>query len=621
MSRILLRIGQRIGAGYLALFLLIVVLGIAGVVSVRLAASATEGLYLHPFAVTNSMSDFRRDLLLANMRILDGVAYPQSISSNWTAQTAQLAGEADAALALAGERYLGPRADFHDLEDEWGRWKAVQGDVANAIAAGDSVQLRALYAGSVRPQFDKTLAATDVMLTFARARGSAFYADSQAARRQAFNQVIDLFIAILVLGGGIGYWVTRSITTPLSRLQRDMDQLSRGNLDITIGEVERIDEIGGMARQVEIFRQTAVAKQRTELKFATIFRNSPDVILLSDKQSGVIIEANDAFERVFGFTKQDAIGRSSLALHAWANDAERERLLRALDGVPRLLNFEVTFCRQTGELFPALLSVEPLDMDGRQILLISARDISDRKRDEEDLRQMVERLAASNLELERFAQVAAHDLQEPSRIICSYAQMLERRYGDTYDAEGREFLAYLIGGANRMRDLVRGLSVYSTSGSRAVTFAPVAFADLVEAVSAELATPIAASGAKIEAASELPVVLGDRTQLHQLLSHLVGNALKFQPERQVPVIRIASTREGAEWHLVVGDNGIGIPKEFADRVFEIFRRLHGQGRYPGSGLGLAVCKRIVEAHGGRIWLRSEMDQGCEIHFTLPVAPQ
>ncbi len=224
-------------------------------------------------------------------------------------------------------------------------------------------------------------------------------------------------------------------------------------------------------------------------------------------------------------------------------------------------------------------------------------------------------LKRSNAELEQFAYVASHDLQEPLRMVTSYCQLLQRRYEGKLDADADEFIAFAVDGATRMRGLIDGLLAYSRVGSQGEPFEPTSCAEVLETTLLNLRAALTESGAKVTSNS-LPTVTADKTQLVQLFQNLIGNAIKFGNERPVE-IDVGAKRENGEWVLSVRDNGIGIDPQFAERIFVIFQRLHGVGDYPGTGLGLAVCKKIVERHGGRIWVESEPNKGSTFYFTLP----
>lgn len=308
----------------------------------------------------------------------------------------------------------------------------------------------------------------------------------------------------------------------------------------------------------------------------------------------------------------------------WVADSRREPTFvrggaAATDGLTAMVGFPIHLdaevigvmefsARRMEEPDPELLAV--LDGIGGQISQFIGR-----RRAEQQLEQRAEELARSNAELQQFAYVASHDLQEPLRMVASYTQLLARRYKGKLGEDADTFIGFAVDGATRMQQLIQDLLAYSRVGTRGKEFLPTDTNALVDQVIADLAPAIAESGATVTR-DDLPTVSADALQLGQVFQNLIANAIKFRGDA-APRVHVSARREGNQWAFAVSDNGIGIEPQYRDRIFVLFQRLHGQGEYPGTGIGLAICKKIVERHGGRIWVESEPGKGSTFTFTIP----
>ena len=279
------------------------------------------------------------------------------------------------------------------------------------------------------------------------------------------------------------------------------------------------------------------------------------------------------------------------------------------------VRMEMPGIRADGERFPLEVSISLVEVGSRGFCTLIARDISDRKRSEQVLAEQAADLTRSNADLEKFAYVASHDLQEPLRMVASYVQLLQRRYQGQLDTAADEFIGFAVDGAKRMQDLLHDLLAYSRVANHDRTLGSVNWTEILNEVLANLALAIKESGAVVTH-DELPAVHADASQMVQLLQNLIGNAIKFRAA-QPPRVHVSALKQGKEWRISVSDNGIGLDPQYRERIFVIFQRLHTRLQYSGTGIGLAICKKIVERHGGRIWVESQPGKGSTFNFTLP----
>ena len=386
--------------------------------------------------------------------------------------------------------------------------------------------------------------------------------------------------------------------------------------------LEVMAQIGTQLGRVVERTRAEAALRFSEAKFAGIISISSDAIVSVDESQRIIFY-NTGAEQTFGYTAEEAVGQrlEILIPHAYRGPHEAQVREFGAGPVPARRMGErghITGLRKSGETFPADASISKIEVDGATIYTAVLRDITERIRAEEALARQAEELSRSNAELEQFAYVASHDLQEPLRMVASYTQLLARRYRGKLDEDADEFIAYAVDGVTRMQALINDLLAYSRVGTREVAAEPTEVEAVLERVLAMLGPAIADAGAAVTH-DPLPTVRADAVQIGQLLQNLVANAIKFHGP-QAPRVHVGAARGEDEWVFSVRDNGIGIAPEYQERIFIIFQRLHSRAEYPGTGIGLAICKKIVERHGGRIWLESAPGGGTTFFFTIPDHP-
>ena len=358
------------------------------------------------------------------------------------------------------------------------------------------------------------------------------------------------------------------------------------------------------------------ALRQSEEKIRLIFESIGDGIIVTDLD-GNIVEVNNSLLLMSGRSKEEFTGKN---VFSSISDKDKSRVAedmqKTLENGHARDNLEYTVLNADGKEFEAEFSGGVMrDTRGNPTGLIGViRDITERKRHEAELNEMLKDLERSNAELEQFAYVASHDLQEPLRMISSYVELLAEDYQDKLGVEADEFIGYAVDGAQRMQDMIVALLEYSRVGTRGNPFEIVDCENVIQQATDNLQLAIEESGALVSH-DPLPKVMADQIQLVQLFQNLISNAIKFRSE-EPPRIHISSKHEKKGQAFSVIDNGIGIAPEYQERIFVIFQRLHDREEYPGTGIGLSICKRIVERHGGQIWVESEPGKGSTFYFTI-----
>ncbi|CAN5418215.1 hypothetical protein BH11BAC2_BH11BAC2_18070 [soil metagenome] len=365
------------------------------------------------------------------------------------------------------------------------------------------------------------------------------------------------------------------------------------------------------------FRDITSRKQAEEEKelFTSIVNFSDDAII-SKNLKGIITSWNHGAELVFGYKNEEVVGKHISILIPLHLQHEEVEIINKIRMGQYVDHYETERVRKDGKIINVTLTVSPLKNSAGKIVGASkiSRDVTEKKKVEKELSKNVAELERSNKELEQFAYIASHDLQEPLRMVGSYMQLIERRYKGKLDTEADEFIHYAVDGANRMKQLISDLLNYSRMNTPG-TIIPVDLNTVLEEILKNLTKSFSESGAKFQS-EKLPVIEADRTQMIQLFQNLISNAIKFRREGISPEISLTAVKKEGEWLFSIADNGIGIDQQYADRVFIVFKQLHTKAKYGGTGIGLAIAKKIVERHGGSIWFDSVSGKGTTFNFTL-----
>ncbi|SEV85639.1 PAS domain S-box protein [Natrinema salifodinae] len=366
-------------------------------------------------------------------------------------------------------------------------------------------------------------------------------------------------------------------------------------------------------RDVTRRREREQALEKSEQRYRTLAEYFPNgVVMLFNHDLEYTLAAGQGFDRI-PVAPADLEGYQ---FHdVWPDetaDAIKPALDAALNGEEQ--SVELEYAGREWVLYAVPITDSRGDIFAGVTM---AHDITERKENERKLEKTISRLEESNKRLEQFAYAASHDLQEPLRMVSSYLQLIERRYADEFDEEGEEFLEFAVDGADRMRNMIEGLLAYSRIETEGEPFEPVNLDSILESVLEDLQLQIEETNAEITT-EHLPRVAGDASQLRQVFQNLLSNALEYSGD-EPPQVHVDCDQRGREWTISVRDEGVGMDPDDQDRIFEVFERLHGREEHSGTGIGLAICQRVIERHGGDIWVDSEPGAGTTFSFTLPAA--
>ena len=371
-------------------------------------------------------------------------------------------------------------------------------------------------------------------------------------------------------------------------------------------------------RDISVRESAEKRLAQMEGRYRGLLEAAPDAMVVVNEH-GEIVLLNLQAEKQFGYRRDELLGQkvTNIIPEGFAERLIADDLRSAEEALAQQIGtgIELIGRRKDGSGFPLELMLSPLRNAEGILVTAAIRDIATRKAAEAHLLQKVEELNRSNEELGQFAYIASHDLQEPLRMVASYTQLLSRRYKGKLDADADEFIAFAVDGASRMQRLIQDLLAYSRVGSKGKDLVDASSDDALKEALFNLRGAIEESGALVTH-DALPTVLADKRQLTQLFQNLVGNAIKYQ-SAGVPQVHVAvANSDGNNWVFSVKDNGLGIDSQYFERIFGMFQRLHKRDEFSGTGIGLAICKKIVERHGGSISVESQLGRGSTFRFAL-----
>ena len=436
------------------------------------------------------------------------------------------------------------------------------------------------------------------------------------------NLILKILLLIALTVEISGLWlsisISRNISKGINEIIRVSKEVSEGNLN-TRSTIYSNDEIGQLAgyfnSMINKLDEKIVALSESEEKFYSIFHSSSIGMTISGFSDKKFIEANQKFLSSLGYTKEEVIGKTSLELGITNNVDRRNEVLKIVNEKGPTPDYELELKCKSGEIIDSLISVTVMKINGEQCVVTIFYDITEKKQTEIALQKKTLELSQINKELEHFAHISSHDLQEPLRTVSNYMQVFEEDYAEQLDDNARKYIKSINNATKRMSKLVKALLDYSRLG-RNKNLVHVSCKNLIDEVLADLNSIIESSKAVIEV-SEMPLLNVYEIEMRQLVQNLITNAIKFRQKGTQPKIQIAASLVNNQWLFSVSDNGIGIQEEHLNRIFDIFHRLHNSEEYEGSGIGLSNCKKIVELHQGEIWVESTFGKGTTFKFTIP----
>lgn len=379
----------------------------------------------------------------------------------------------------------------------------------------------------------------------------------------------------------------------------------------------KISGLLGIGRDITEMKKTEYEMKVIKEKFQAIFDNTADGIYQSTTD-GKFIMMNLSMAKIFGYNSPDEMIRSitNIGSQIYADPVERNKMSEQILAHGHVENYEVQVLTKTKDVIWVSANIRAVKNEEGAISFFEGtlEDITERKKAEQEILQL-------NRDLDQFANITAHDLQEPIRMVSGFLGLLEKKYSDVVDEQGKSYIYRAKDGADRMSILIKDLLEFSRSGNKAAKKSAVNLTEVLDLVNKDLSIVVADTNASLHVPDDLPVINGTHSALYRLFLNLISNGIKFRKKDIAPEIKLTVQEQYHCWEFSLSDNGIGVAQKDQSKLFQAFQRLHRRDEYPGTGLGLVTCKKIVETHGGKIWMTSEPGEGTTFHFTITKASE
>jgi len=520
-----------------------------------------------------------------------------------------------------GSRFLAG-VTFTALRDPVGN---LQGFSEFSHDLSESKESEAKYRGLLEAAPDAMVVvnvAGEIVLLNVRAEKEFGYSRDELIGQKVKNIIPEGFAERLIADGtrSAAEALAQQIGTGIELIGRRKDG-SEFPIELMLSPLESAEGILVTAaiRDISVRKGAETHLAQMEGRYRGLLEAAPDAMVVVNV-AGEIVLLNVRAEKEFGYSRDELVGQKvkNIIPEGFAERIIADGTRSAAEALAQQIGMGIELIgrRKDGSEFPIELMLSPLESAEGILVTAAIRDISVRQKAEKHLVKTVGELKRSNDELQQFAYVSSHDLQEPLRMVSSYTQLLAKRYKGRLDSDADEFIAFAVDGCNRMQGLIQDLLTYSRAGTNGKELHEISGEDALRVALTNLRPTIEQSGAVVTHDS-LPAVTTDAPQLTQVFQNLIGNAIKYRGH-EVPQVHVSATNNGGdEWIFSVRDNGLGIDPQYFERIFIIFQRLHGREEFEGTGIGLAICKKILERLGGRIWVESQPEKGSTFYFALP----